>query len=85
MSMTIDERLDRPTGHHEALAQSLEILTADVHALQASTTEIRASSEALRTSTEALRDASIAQRAGLEVLAEIAQSHERRLVRLESA
>ena len=33
--MTIDERLDRLTERHEALAESLEILTADMHEMQA--------------------------------------------------
>jgi|SRR5579872_6198084 len=33
--MSIDERLDRLTERHEALSQSLELLTHDVHALLA--------------------------------------------------
>ena len=31
---TIDERLDRLVERHEALAQSIELLTADVHQMQ---------------------------------------------------
>jgi prefoldin subunit 5 len=33
--MTIDERLDRLTEHHEALTQSVELITADIRNLTA--------------------------------------------------
>jgi prefoldin subunit 5 len=33
--MTIDERLDRLTGRHEALTQSAELVTADIRNLTA--------------------------------------------------
>jgi len=36
--MTVDERLDRLTVRHEALAQSLELLTANVRDLIANVT-----------------------------------------------
>jgi len=32
--MTIDERLDRLVGRHEALAQSVELLTKDIAELK---------------------------------------------------
>jgi prefoldin subunit 5 len=33
--MTIDERLDRLTGRHEALTQTVELITADIRNLTA--------------------------------------------------
>ena len=39
--MTTDERLDRLTEKHEALAESLQLLTADVQSLAQSTKELK--------------------------------------------
>ena len=38
--MTIDERLDRLTERHEALTQSVEMLTRDMHELRAIVNDI---------------------------------------------
>ena len=32
--MTVDERLDRLTGRHEALTESVEMLTRDLHEMK---------------------------------------------------
>jgi archaellum component FlaC len=68
--MTIDERLERLADRHEALAQSLELLTHEVR-------ELRATAEALvvavRTDAENIR-----------ALARIAEIHEHRLTDLEN-
>jgi archaellum component FlaC len=60
-AMTIDERLDRLTERHEALAQSLEILTHDVR-------ETRLTAEALVAAVQA--DAE-----NIRALARIAEIH----------
>ena len=60
--MTIDERLERLAERHEALTQTVEMLTADVRTLAI---------------------ASEAQRLSIELLADVAHSHQQRLDRLE--
>ena len=40
--MTIDERLERLTGRHEALAQTVELTTANVDKLTADVTKLTA-------------------------------------------
>ncbi|HYY69362.1 MAG TPA: hypothetical protein VE734_06495 [Terriglobales bacterium] len=65
----IDERLDRLTERHEALSQSIQLLTADVHALQeAAKMTMNAAASLLETTTNLTR---------------IVESHERRITRLE--
>ena len=68
--MTIDERLERLTERHEALAQSLELLTHEVR-------ETRAAAEALVVAVQT--DAE-----NIRALARIAAIHEHRLTDLES-
>jgi len=60
--MSIDERLDRLTERHEALTQSVEMLTSDLHEMRGIVVQILG---------------------GIEKLANVAESHERRLKRLE--
>ena len=60
--MTIDERLEKLTERHEALTQTVEMLTIDIRALAT---------------------ASEAQRISIEMLADVAHSHQQRLDRLE--
>jgi len=69
-AMTIDERLERLTERHEALAQSLELLSHEVR-------ETRAAAEALVVAVQT--DAE-----NVRALARIAEIHERRLTDLES-
>ncbi len=63
--MTIDERLERLVDRHEALAQTVEILTHDVRGLQDIATKQLATAE---------RDGE-----NIRALARIAEIHERRL------
>lgn len=67
--MTLEERLERLTGRHEALTQSVESLTHDVR-------ELRAGIEGLKTIAET-------SLASINGLARIAPSHEHRITRLE--
>ena len=60
--MTIDERLEKLAERHEALTQTVEMLTSDIRALAT---------------------ASEAQRISIELLADVAHSHQQRLDRLE--
>ena len=67
--MTTDERLDRLTEKHEALAESLQLLTADVQSLAQSVKE---------------HDRILRGHAGLiGDLVRIAAGHEQRIDRLE--
>jgi hypothetical protein len=74
--MTFDERINLLTERHEALAQSLELLTKDVHQLQIVSKQQSDNISALMRIMEG-QD----QRIGK--LVTIAESHERRLTRLE--
>ena len=67
--MTIDERLDRLVERHEALSQTVELLTRDIQQLSGSVVELR---ELARQDGENIRS-----------LARIAEIHERRLSDLE--
>jgi chromosome segregation ATPase len=67
--MTTDERLNRLTEKHEALAESLQLLTADVQSLAKSVNE---HDRILRGPADLIGD-----------LAKIASGHERRIERLE--
>ncbi len=69
--MTIDERLDRLTDRHEALAQSVELLLVAV----------RETSDSVRKLVDVTnRDAE-----DIRALARIAESHERRITHLEES
>lgn len=67
--MNIDERLEALTGRHEALAQSIELLTMDVHEVQQTARILLAT----------------AQQDGenIRALARIADIHGRRITSLE--
>jgi hypothetical protein len=67
--MNIDERLDRLTERHEALAESLQLLTADVQSLAQS---VKEHDRVLRGHADLIGD-----------LARIASVHEQRIGRLE--
>ncbi|MGA2966336.1 MAG: hypothetical protein ABSD64_08995 [Terriglobales bacterium] len=67
--MTTDERLDRLTERHEALAESLQLLTADVQSLAQS---VKEHDRILRGHADLVGD-----------LVRIATAHERRLDRIE--
>lgn len=49
--MTIDERLEKLTGRHEALTQTVEMLTVDINSLQATVASLATASEAQRISS----------------------------------
>jgi len=68
--MTPDERLDRLTEKHGALAESLQLLTADVQSLVQS---VKEHDRILRGHADLIGD-----------LAKIAAGHEQRIARLES-
>jgi hypothetical protein len=67
--MTTDERLNRLTEKHEALAESLQLLTADVRSLAQS---VKEHDRILRGHADLIGD-----------LAKIASAHEHRIGRME--
>jgi hypothetical protein len=67
--MTTDDRLHRLTERHEALAESLQLLTADVQSLAQS---VKEHDRILRGNADLISD-----------LAKIASIHEQRIHRLE--
>jgi hypothetical protein len=69
LSMTTDERLARLTERHEALAESLQLLTADVQSLARS---VKEHDLVLRGHADLIGD-----------LVKVATAHERRIGRLE--
>lgn len=83
VDMTIDERLERLVGRHEALAQSVELLSIETRELRSAIGELRAAQEKdaenIRTITTAIEmDAE-----NIRALARVAEIHERRLTHLE--
>jgi chromosome segregation ATPase len=97
--MTIDERLERLTDRHEALSQTLELLTHDIDALRdALRTEGKETGEKIRAlailaeqnevRAERMRAATArsfeAIRDSLQRLERIATAHERRIADLET-
>ena len=67
--MTFEERLDRLAERHEALAQTVEILTSDLHQDAANIRTLARNAEVLHDSIKALET--------------IASAHEQRIERLE--
>jgi hypothetical protein len=97
--MTIDERLERLTDRHEALSQTLELLTHDIDALRdALRTEGKETGEKIRAlailaeqnevRAERMQAATArsfeAIRDSLQRLERIATAHERRITGLET-
>jgi len=79
----IDERIDRLVARHEALAQSLELLTADVRSLQSSVAGLQLSVNSL-SETVGRHDQYLGTiMEATSQLLQVAQIHERRLTRLE--
>ena len=71
--MNTDERLERLTERHEALAESLQLLTADVRSLADSIKEwVKEHDRVLRGHADLIGD-----------LARVATAHEQRIQRLE--
>jgi archaellum component FlaC len=95
--MTIDERLDRLTERHEALAQSVELLlitvretratvseiAGTVNALAATVRETTATVSAIAASVSKLVDVTNRDAVDIRALARIAESHERRITDIE--
>jgi hypothetical protein len=50
--MTVDDRLERLTGRHEALTQSVEMLTSDLHQMRGIVVQILGGIEKLTTVAE---------------------------------
>jgi len=67
--MTIDDRLEKLVERHEALTQTVELITIDIRALEAES----------RVTTALVREIV----GGIHDLAQIARSHEQRLSNLE--
>lgn len=67
--MTIDERLDKLTERHEALSQTVELLTADVRSLAGS--------------IGTLKDIAVTALESIQSLERIATAHEHRISKLE--
>jgi hypothetical protein len=95
--MTTDERLDRLTEKHEALAESLQLLTADVHglarkhealaeSLQLLTADVHSLAQSVKQHDRILTEHDRILRGHADLigdLARIASGHEQRLDRLE--
>jgi prefoldin subunit 5 len=81
--MTIDERLDRLVERHEALSQSLDLLTADVRELPRFSREQGERIERLAEMVKAHDGQITALSHAATALLEAVRSHERRLERLE--
>ena len=80
--MTIDERLEKLAERHEALAQSVELLTADVRGLAAQherfVAESRERDQRVGKMLEQIME-------GMARLLHIAEIHEQRIERLEDS
>ena len=74
--MSIDERLDRLTERHEALAQSMELFQKEMEDLK----EVVAAN-AIQTAANTTQVKELATIAG--ILLEVVQSHQQRIGRLE--
>lgn len=74
--MTIDERL-------EALAQSVELLTHDIHELQTTTKLLQATGRDIQAAATLLLETARQDGENIRALARIADIHERRITKLE--
>ena len=74
--MTIDERL-------EALAQSVELLTHDIHELQTTTKLLQATAREQQVTAKLLLATAQQDGENIRALARIADIHERRITKLE--
>ncbi len=74
--MTFDERINRLTERHEALTQSLELLARDIQ-------EMRRDQQAFKDDQRKLQSFVMDIAEGTARLLNVAESHERRLSRLE--
>lgn len=95
--MTTDERLDRLTERHGALAESLQLLTADVHgltkrhealaeSLQLLTADVQSLAQSTKELRESVKEHDRILRGHADLIGDlvrIAASHEQRLHRLE--
>jgi hypothetical protein len=82
--MTIDERLDRLTERHEALAQTVELLAMETRELRSAIGDLRAAQEKDGEHIRVITAAIELDAENIRALARIAESHERRLSRVES-
>jgi len=79
--VNIDERLDRLTTRHEALTQTVEILTHDVSTLRDTMNTMNASLATLR---DTVREQNTGIMSILQGILDVVRSHENRLGRLEN-
>lgn len=75
--MTFDDRIDRLTERHEALAQSLELLTAEVGKLTADAQRTRRDLRELNNIVSSIPEGTLR-------LMNVGDNHERRLGSLEA-
>lgn len=81
--MTIDERLERLTERHEALAQTVELLAIETRELRSAIGDLRVSQEKADQQILKITTAIELDAENIRTLARIAESHERRLTHLE--
>ena len=83
VGVTIDERLGRLAEHHEALTQSVELLTSDLRDLQAVVRELARQHGGLARRNEKLESLVTDIAEGTARLLHVVQAHEHRISDLE--
>jgi predicted nuclease with TOPRIM domain len=81
--VTIDERLEKLAERHEALTQTVEILTSDLRELQQVVKTLAVTTARLKTDNERLEDLVKDIAEGTARLLRVAEVHEQRISRLE--
>ena len=81
--MTTDERLEKLTERHEALTQTVEILTSDLGELQQVVKTLAGTTASLKTGNERLEHLVNDIAEGTARLLRVAEVHELRISRLE--
>ncbi|MGC2111349.1 MAG: hypothetical protein WA655_17675 [Candidatus Korobacteraceae bacterium] len=74
--MTIDERLEKLVGRHEALTQTIELMAREMHDTKSSIDGLKSSIDGVKSYTNEIAEATAR-------LLHIAQIHENRITRLE--
>jgi len=81
--MNIDERLQKLTERHEALTQSVELLTSDLHQLQGVVKSLARVTGDVKNSHSQLERYITEIAEGTARLLHVAEAHEQRINRLE--
>jgi uncharacterized protein YoxC len=83
--MTIDERIEKLTDRHEALAPSVELLTLDLRRQEANIAQLVKSVHAVSKTVDAVsKTVDVLARSVVDLVG-IVRSHEGRLARLEGS